>query len=172
MKQYLLKLTASLVLGYALLKAPFVAPYVDMLCVLLAKLTFALISPFDPKVAIDGAIYYRSSYAYAIEVTKECSGMTYVLLLATAIMMLPLQLGTRVRAALISVIYVQVINVVRLITLLYGRVLLPQVEFDIFHLQFLGLFLAAGSLLFFVLFLLKHFPPSTAASSLRVEEAA
>lgn len=152
MKTYLLKLFTLLILGFALLKAPFLGPTVDAFCLLLAKITYALISPFDSAVVIEGAVYYWKSYAYAIEVTKECSALGYTLVLVCAIMLYPGKWSTRLKAALISVLFIQAVNVFRLIALLYGRVLFVPENFNILHYQFLPFLISLSTLLFFVIY--------------------
>lgn len=153
MKAYLLKLFITLIIGFAFLKAPLLESAVDAFCLLLAQITYVLISPFDSAVAIDGAIYYWRSYAYAIEVTKECSALGYTLVLVAAILLYPGEWPKRLKTALISIFFIQTINVLRLILLLYGRVLFIPENFDIFHYQFLPYLLAVSTMLFFMVYI-------------------
>lgn len=153
MKIYLLKVFISLVFGFAILKSPFLADMVSAFCLLLARMTYAITHLFDSAVAINGAIYYWKNYAYAIEVTKECSALGYCLVLITAIVLFPAPWFTRIKVALLSVLFIQAVNVLRLILLLYGRVFLGSESFNIIHYQLLPFLLSTSTALFLAMYI-------------------
>lgn len=137
--RYLCVLLCWLVAGMAVLKAPFVQPWVEFFCLQLARLTAGLMGLFDGHVQIQGNIYYWKTMGYAVEVAKSCSGLSYVVTFSAAI----LAAGwgwVRSLVALIAVfIVVLVVNIARLILLLYGLVLLDKEQFAWWHYDLLPL---------------------------------
>ncbi len=144
-----------LALGLALLKAPFLSTTIDAFCLLLANLTYFLVSPFDAKVELDGAIYFRQSFAYAIEVTRECSALGYTLVLVTVSFLYSDTWASRLKTAFVAVLFSQAINVIRLVVLLYGRYFLKPEHFDILHYYFLSFVLSASTMMFILVHMNK-----------------
>ncbi|ABG42267.1 hypothetical protein Patl_3767 [Paraglaciecola sp. T6c] len=150
MKLYLLKLSLALILGFTLLKAPFMGPTIDNFCLLLAQITYQLISPFDANVMINESVYYWGSYTYAIEVTKECSALGTTMTLIVAILLFPANWKIRIQTVFLAFIFIQGINIFRLSTLLYGRVLFAPEGFNILHYHVFPFLLSLFSILFFI----------------------
>lgn len=150
MKLYLLKVSLALLLGFALLKAPFLGSMIDSFCWLLAQITYQVISPFDTNVMINQSVYYWGSYSYAIEVTKECSALGYTISLIAAILLFPAHLMTRIKAVFLALIFIQGINIIRLVGLLYGRVLLTPEGFNVLHYHVFPFLFSLSSVVFFI----------------------
>ncbi|MEM9669655.1 MAG: exosortase/archaeosortase family protein [Pseudomonadota bacterium] len=156
MRAYLISLFVALVIGFAVLKSPTIEPLVDGFCLSLAQVSGGIIGVFDGAVVRDGAVLYRGSYGYAIEVTKVCNALEQSLVLAMAICLLPLSWPQRLAAVAASFVFLQSLNVLRLISLVYGKVLLSPDHFDFLHLQIFVVVLAVAVVLFFIAFLYQN----------------
>jgi len=135
----------------AILKSPMVQPLVDGFCLLLAKIVAAFLGLFDAGIERHGNIVLRYTYGYALAIGKECSALEFVISLTAAILACPISIIKRIKAIVIFALVFQLVNVLRLITLVYAKVLLTPHYFDLFHEQFWVFLLAIFTTsLFFV----------------------
>ncbi len=137
---------ALLFLGFVLLKAPFLGPALDSFCLMLAKITAGLLSLVDPEVQREGNVYYRGNWGSAIAVTKECGAFTFSLAFACAVTVIKFPLWRKVSFLFLGLLAIQVVNVIRLAGLMYGRALLPAEAFDTLHYQIFPLMFCLFSL--------------------------
>jgi len=153
---YLMRLFVGLMVGFAVLKSPPIAPLIDAYCLALAQASGVIVGTIDTAVVREGAVLYRSSYGHAVEVAKACSALDYNLVLATAILLLPLSWPQKLAAVALSFVFVQGLNLLRIITLIYGKALLLPSHFDLLHSQIFVFILTLLVSLFFVALLYRH----------------
>lgn len=151
MRLYLLKLILYLFIGMVILKLPILQPWVDEFCLLLAKSVSGILGLFDAGIERHGIIVLRDTYGYAVAIGKECSALEFVIAISAATLACPAPILKRIKVLVIFIIVFQLLNVFRLMTLIYAKVLLNAHFFDIFHEQFwifLLSILATGLFLF------------------------
>jgi len=130
---YIIKLTLYLLIGMVLIKLPMAQPLVDEICLWLAKSLASVLGLFDAGIERHGNTVIRYTYGYALIVSKECSGLSFIVSLTAAALACPIPIIKRLKAIVMFVVVWQFINILRLITLVYAQVLLPQDYFDLFH---------------------------------------
>jgi len=125
-----------------------VQPLVEGFCEILANATYYVTYLFDNSVKVQQTIIYRK-YAYAIDVSKACSALSYVVILMSAILAYPIKFRKKFRLLLEAFFFIQILNVIRITSLLYARELLDMQQFDFMHEQlWIYIFLLAVSAFF------------------------
>lgn len=133
MNSFLTRYLLYLFCGFIVLKASFVQPHVETYCLLLAKASVGFLSIFDSHVVRDGAVLYRYSYGYSIVISKGCSALTYMLTIGTAILAFPTSWISRLKGLSVALVSVAVLNLLRITSLLYFKILLRPFQFDLIH---------------------------------------
>jgi len=124
------------------IKLPILEPYIDLFCLWLAKATVFVLHFFDGAVMRNEAIVYRKTYGYSFEVTKECSGLMFLSIFVSAVLAFPARAINKLKGLIFAVVVTVAINLFRLMTLLYLRVILSSDQFDVAHEQLWPLLLA------------------------------
>ena len=131
---YISKFFCYALLGFIFIKLPIVQPLVESFCEMLANATYYVTYLFDNSVKIQKTVIFRKS-AYAVDVSKACSALGYVVILFSAILAYPTKLRKKVRLLLEAFLFIQVLNVIRITSLLYARSLLDMQQFNFIHEQ-------------------------------------
>jgi exosortase/archaeosortase family protein len=146
-----------LLIGFVVIKHPSAEAAVDGLCLGLAKAMTWLLSSVDSGVARHGATVIRNTWGYALEVTTDCSALNYSVALTAAIFAAtPVTFTQRLLTALAGLFFIQLINLLRLICLLYAKVLFPLPVFYTVHEQVWPLLLAFSTVGFFIMWAQHH----------------
>ena len=151
MRFYLIKLFIYTIVGMFLLKHASVQPFIEAYCLQLAILLENLLSPLDDAIVRHGDVVLRHSYGYAIKIVKECTAFGWTLMLITGCLALPLEIVQRIKVAAIMVVLYQVMNVLRLVIIVYAKYLFSKPVFDMFHEQFLVFLMALLAVIIFYL---------------------
>ena len=94
----------------------------------LAKLSAALISPFDENVIAYGKILQFQYTGFAVSIEAGCNGVEATIVLIAAVLAFPATWKQRLAAILLGFVAVQVMNIARIISLFY----LGDWDLDIF----------------------------------------
>ena len=137
MKQFLIVFLILLTLGYVLLAE---VPQIEQVFVYeLAKVTFFLISLFDASVMIKPSASLANTLAighdggFFITITPSCSAMMAVVLLTAAIVAFSFSVKEKFIYLLAGVVLLQLVNVLRLISLVYIGDLYTLTTFNFVH---------------------------------------
>lgn len=160
MRFYLIKLTLYLLIGMVILKLPMLQPLIDGFCLLLAKIVAGFLGMFDAGIERHGNIVLRYTYGYALAIGKECSALEYVLALTAAIIAYPVPIIKRLKAVVVFTVVYQLINLLRLMTLIYAKVIFNQYYFDVFHELFWVFLLSILATGLFLVWARHHMPVS------------
>lgn len=130
-RQFLIKFAVLLVVLYAIVALHpvndhVIVPYTNVLTWVVAKtLTFIHITAVPQGTVINAA-------RFAMDVHNGCNGIEAVVLLLAAIAAFPASLSDRMKGLLFGLLFVQVVNVVRLVMLFWLGAYHRSV-FDLFH---------------------------------------
>lgn len=133
MRAFQLKFWPILLVGFLLIKAPFLAPIIDVFCLFLAKSTTSVLQLFDSQIMRHEAIIYHRTFGYAIEVTKECSALLLLTVFFSAVLAFPTSLLNRLKGLLFAIMITQSINFIRLMSLVYLQAGLTLHHFELAH---------------------------------------
>lgn len=106
----------------------FVKPFTEAL----VTITSVVVTPFDPRVVADGDILRFSDGRGAVQVLAGCNAVEVCALLAAAILAFPARFRDCLIGAALGIVALQIVNLFRIITLLYlsrGS----QEVFEFFH---------------------------------------
>lgn len=159
---FVARLSAILVSGFYLLQLPQLQPLLKSYCLHLAQNLAVLLRSYDTAIAFDGAIIYRNTFDYAVNVDISCSGLDIMLLLSAAIWAWPANWKSKLLGWVVAILLAFVLNAVRIVSLLYTRLLQDMHLFDFVHEQawpWLLIFTANG---FFFFWLYKNQPQQVA----------
>lgn len=145
-----------LTIGLFLLKLPALEPLVERFCELLAALTQTLMATFDARITVQGNIIRVYTEGIAIEVSKVCSGLTQLLAISAAILVFPSHWQARIKAVVLAALFVQSINIIRLIVVFYSQIAFSRHTFDIIHEQVWPLLLSFLCAVFFLQWALQQ----------------
>lgn len=137
MKFYLAKCSIFLLCGFVVMKSNFLEPYIEMICYWLAGSVYFLLNMFDPAVQIEGSTVFRDTYGYALIISKECSGLTYLLVVICAIGAFPTFWQNKLKAMIFAIFLVEGLNLVRIMILVYLKRFVSPSLFNTVHLQFM-----------------------------------
>jgi len=119
-------------IGMSMLELPILDNFYRNFGELLAILTGNLIRLFDSSVIVNKAILTQLSTGFALEVTRECLAVETTMLFSVAVFIWHATWQQKLRWLLPSILLIQIINIVRLITLLYLGKWFPD-YFDLIH---------------------------------------
>lgn len=125
---------------------------VKQFCLYLATFIFAIIHIFDHSITLTAAVLRHGPGGFALEVAEACSALPQTWLLISGLSAFPATFKSRLILAVTGFFAVQLLNVIRLILLLYLGHFLQTDTFNFVHEQFLQwLFSFSVLLLFFVM---------------------
>jgi exosortase H (IPTLxxWG-CTERM-specific) len=118
----------------------------------LASVSAALISPFDDTVVAYGKVLQFQDTGFAVSIEAGCNGVEATIVLIAAVLAFPATWRQRAAAIVIGFIAVQVMNILRIISLFY----LGDWDLDIFswvHLYLWPTLIMLDVLVVFILYL-------------------
>ena len=92
-----------------------VVPFTGML----AKISAALVSPFDPNVMAYGKVLQFRDTGFAVSIEAGCNGVEATIVLVAAVLAFPASWKQRLVAILVGFSAIQALNLVRIISLFY-----------------------------------------------------
>ena len=95
---------------------------------LLAKISAALIAPFDDTVIAFGKVLQFRDSGFAVSIEAGCNGVEATIVLVAAVVAYPASWKARIVAILLGFLAIQALNIVRIISLFY----LGDWDLDIF----------------------------------------
>ena len=123
MRRFLVVFVVLLALAFAFELTPFaqvhlVTPWTDAV----ASASATLMRTFDATITTNGNVIASSTSPFAVSIEAGCNGVEATLVLVAAILAFPAPWPHRLRGIVVGVVAVQVLNVVRVISLFYlGR---------------------------------------------------
>lgn len=154
---FIFRFSIFLFLGLVVLKLPMLQNGIELFCLYLAKLTAYLLSIVDDHIRREGATILRKTYGYAIEITKECSGLVYVVFVSAAVMAVRTGWLVKIKAILLFSMIIEFLNLMRLASLVYVNVLFETSFFDSYHKQFWPLIFSIFILVAFVCWVYRYY---------------
>lgn len=119
---------------------------------LLAALSTALILPFDDTVIAQGRILRDAATGFAVSIEAGCNGVEAAIVLIAGILAFPASLRHKLVAILAGFLFVQALNVVRIISLFYlGQ--WNYTVFEWFHLYLWPVLIMLDVLIVFAIYL-------------------
>ena len=123
MRRFLVVFVALLAFAFAFELTPFaqahlVTPWTDAV----AHMSAALMRGFDGSITTSGNVIGSKASAFAVSIEAGCNGVEATLVLVAAILAFPAPWPHRLRGIVVGVVAVQVLNLLRVISLFYlGR---------------------------------------------------
>ena len=87
--------------------------------VLLANVSTAVILPFDNTVIAQGRILRDATTGFAVSIEAGCNGVEATIVLVAGIVAFPASLRHKMIAILVGFLFVQALNIVRIVSLFY-----------------------------------------------------
>ena len=103
----------------------FVMPWTNML----ATISTFIVTLFDPSVVASGNVMRNSVNGFAVAIEAGCNGVEAAIVLIAAMLAFPAPWGYRVLGIAIGIVAVQLLNIVRVISLFY----IGQWDFSVFE---------------------------------------
>ena len=120
--------------------------------VLLANVSTAVIVPFDNTVIAQGRILRDATTGFAVSIEAGCNGVEATIVLVAGIMAFPASLRHKMIAILVGFLFVQALNIVRIISLFYlGQ--WNYTVFEWFHLYLWPVLIMLDVLVVFAIYL-------------------
>ena len=120
--------------------------------VLLANVSTAVIVPFDNTVIAQGRILRDANTGFAVSIEAGCNGVEATIVLVAGIMAFPASLRHKMIAILVGFLFVQALNIVRIISLFYlGQ--WNYTVFEWFHLYLWPVLIMLDVLVVFAIYL-------------------
>ena len=120
--------------------------------VLLANVSTAVILPFDNTVIAQGRILRDATTGFAVSIEAGCNGVEATIVLVAGIVAFPASLRHKMIAILVGFLFVQALNVVRIISLFYlGQ--WNYTVFEWFHLYLWPVLIMLDVLVVFAIYL-------------------
>ncbi len=117
------------------LEVSFFKPIIEKFCEGLALISYFIVQLFDNNVIFDAPnILRHKTNGFAIAVSNECSGLSAIMLLSMAILVFPASRQAKLIGIFAGFVLIQIINIIRLISLVYAGAFLPD-YFDMIHTQ-------------------------------------
>ena len=119
---------------------------------LLAKISAALIAPFDDSVIACGKVLQFEDTGFAVSIEAGCNGVEATIVLVAAVVAYPASWKARMVAIALGFLAIQALNIVRIISLFY----LGNWDIDIFswvHLYLWPSLIMLDVLVVFILYL-------------------
>ena len=120
--------------------------------VLLANISTAVIMPFDDTVIAQGRILRDATTGFAVSIEAGCNGVEAAIVLVAGIVAFPASVQHKVIAILAGFVFVQALNIVRIISLFYlGQ--WNYTVFEWFHLYLWPVLIMLDVLVVFAIYL-------------------
>ena len=120
--------------------------------VLLANVSTAVIVPFDNTVIAQGRILRDATTGFAVSIEAGCNGVEATIVLVAGIVAFPASLRHKMIAILVGFLFVQALNIVRIISLFYlGQ--WNYTVFEWFHLYLWPVLIMLDVLVVFAIYL-------------------
>ena len=119
---------------------------------LLASISTAVIVPFDDTVIAQGRILRDATTGFAVSIEAGCNGVEAAIVLVAGIVAFPASVQHKVIAILAGFVFVQALNIVRIISLFYlGQ--WNYTVFEWFHLYLWPVLIMLDVLVVFAIYL-------------------
>lgn len=119
---------------------------------LLATLSTAVILPFDDTVIAQGRVLRDATTGFAVSIEAGCNGVEAAIVLIAGIVAFPASVKNKVVAILAGFLFVQALNIVRIISLFYlGQ--WNYTVFEWFHLYLWPVLIMLDVLIVFAVYL-------------------
>ena len=119
---------------------------------LLATISTAVILPFDDTVIAQGRVLRDATTGFAVSIEAGCNGVEAAIVLIAGIVAFPASLANKVIAILAGFLFVQALNIVRIISLFYlGQ--WNYTVFEWFHLYLWPVLIMLDVLIVFAIYL-------------------
>ncbi len=92
---------------------------VEPFTAMLAKISAAIILPFDPTVQAHGKVLQFTDTGFAVSIEAGCNGVEAGIVLLAAIFAYPARWRVRIVALALGLLTVQMLNILRIISLFY-----------------------------------------------------
>jgi len=119
MTKFLTIFSVLAIIGFALLEWQALLPAINFFCLILAKISGFFIQLFDNNLISNGQILRLNDSNFALEVAKECSGLTASWLLLVAIVAFKSPWKHKLWGFLAGFFLIQSINIIRIISRFY-----------------------------------------------------
>lgn len=120
--------------------------------VLLANISTSVIVPFDNTVIAQGRILRDATTGFAVSIEAGCNGVEAAIVLVAGIVAFPASLQHKMIAILMGFLFVQALNIVRIISLFYlGQ--WNYTVFEWFHLYLWPVLIMLDVLIVFAIYL-------------------
>lgn len=161
MARFLISFMVLASLGLAALDFAALQPAIGQFCLGLAKITGFIIRLFDASMIMTNAVLRHRQYGFALEVATSCSALPVTWLLFSGMLAFP-DVAWRYKALgmAAAVLGVQMLNIVRLISLFYFGAWLESGTFDLIHQQVWPVLLHLAVLAFFSAWCWRYLKPS------------
>jgi exosortase/archaeosortase family protein len=148
MYSFLWRYALVVLVGLTVLELGIIKPLIEKFCEGLAFISWNIIQLFDNNIILETPnILRHKTSSFAIAVSNECSGLSAVVLLSAAILVFKTSRQNKLIGIFAGFLILEIINILRLISLVYAGGLLPD-YFDTIHhhvfpllLHFIALFL-------------------------------
>ncbi|BFT31944.1 hypothetical protein D210916BOD24_31200 [Alteromonas sp. D210916BOD_24] len=144
-----------------LLKSPLAQPFVEALCLLLAKLAASLIHLFISDLVLDKDTFYVGTVEYGIKVAPECAALLGCTAIASLIAVEKVSVVEKMKALIVGFAIIQLMNVVRLCLLFFARIWLLPPTYDAIHELYFQIAMIVLTLCFYMAWRIKRVPPNT-----------
>ncbi len=119
---------------------------------LLATVSTAVVMPFDDTVIAQGRVLRDATTGFAVSIEAGCNGVEAAIVLIAGIVAFPASLKNKVIAILVGFLFVQALNIVRIISLFYlGQ--WNYAVFEWFHLYLWPVLIMLDVLIVFAIYL-------------------
>jgi exosortase H (IPTLxxWG-CTERM-specific) len=95
------------------------ANLVEPFTALLARISAAIILPFDPSVLAYGKILQFGDTGFAVSIEAGCNGVEATIVLIAAVLAFPAGWRARLAAIVLGFLAIQALNILRIISLFY-----------------------------------------------------
>jgi exosortase/archaeosortase family protein len=148
MYSFLWRYALVVLVGLTALELEIIKPLIEKFCEGLALISGHAIQLIDNNIILESPnILRHKSSSFAIAVSSECSGLSAIVLLGATILVFPTSRQNKLIGIFAGFILIEIVNIFRLISLVYAGGLLPD-YFDTIHhhvfpllLHFIALFL-------------------------------
>ena len=119
---------------------------------LLANISTAMILPFDDTVIAQGRILRDATTGFAVSIEAGCNGVEAAIVLIAGILAFPASVQHKMIAILAGFVFVQALNILRIISLFYlGQ--WNYTVFELFHLYLWPVLIMLDVLIVFAIYL-------------------
>jgi len=150
MYSFIWRYALVVLVGFTALELEIVKLLIEKFCEGLALMSYFMVQFFDSNIILESPNILRHKISgFAIAVTNECSGLSAVVLLSAAILVFQTSRQNKLIGIFAGFLILEIINVFRLISLVYAGAFLPIDYFDTIHHHLFPLLLHFLALLLF-----------------------